>query len=196
MTTEPLKKKCPKGGTPPPAVDRQIHFQWRQELTKLCLTWTWPPTPITFPLLVSTEITNATPSLPCPLHFSWQITNADFSDREAVQWLADAWHKTAACKTLNERLASETPLPLLARPKRGCLSNLRQLRALMMRASMNSSRDPAAYAFRCDQGYHGGGRFRRLWLQWLKVSRASDPSVPDSFYDSPSQNPRFSVMNV
>eukprot|EP00904_Undaria_pinnatifida_P002690 jgi/Undpi1/12421/HiC_scaffold_5.g02093.m1 len=83
-----------------------------------------------------------------PADYLLEITNADFSDREAVQWLADAWHKTAACKTLNERLASETPLPLLARPKRGCLSNLRQLRALMMRASMNSSRDPAAYAFR------------------------------------------------
>ena len=84
-----------------------------------------------------------------PTSLSWrQITNSDFSDRQVVQRLADAWHNTAACKTLNDRLNTPPPPPLVSRSKPRCLSNLWQLRALVARSLMSNSRDPAAYAFR------------------------------------------------
>lgn len=78
-----------------------------------------------------------------------QITNSDFSDAKAVQKLADAWHQTPACKTLSNRLESPHPAPIAAGATTECMSGLRQLRALIARAVMNSVRDPAAYALRC-----------------------------------------------
>ena len=77
-----------------------------------------------------------------------QITNSDFSDSTAVQQLADAWHKTPACKTLSNRLEAPHPAPVAPGAKASFLSGIQQLRALIVRAAMNSIRDPAAYALR------------------------------------------------
>ena len=77
-----------------------------------------------------------------------KITNSDFSDAKVVQQLADAWFETPACLTLTRRLGSRHPAPVPQRPRPGCLSSFRQLRALIARAALNSLRDPAAYALR------------------------------------------------
>lgn len=86
------------------------------------------------------------PPSSCPLPH--KITNSDFSDAKLVQQLADAWFNTAACETLNERLESTYPAPILPGRKPGCLSYFRQLRALIARATLNSIRDPATYSLR------------------------------------------------
>ncbi|CAN0443751.1 unnamed protein product [Pylaiella littoralis] len=83
-----------------------------------------------------------------PADYLLEITNSDFSDAKLVQQLADAWFKTAACETLNERLESTYPAPILPGRKPGCLSYFRQLRALIARATLNSIRDPATYSLR------------------------------------------------
>lgn len=90
--------------------------------------------------------------LPCPSSDTVtlrKITNADFSDRAAVQKLADQWKTSEACKNLITRLDSPSPAAVPPRAKLGCLSNVRQLQALTTRAAINSARDPGAYAFRC-----------------------------------------------
>lgn len=79
-----------------------------------------------------------------------QITNSDFSDAKAVQRLADAWHETPAFETLSNRLETPHSAPLATGAAAGCMSGVRQLRALIWRAAMNSIRDPAAYALRYD----------------------------------------------
>lgn len=86
--------------------------------------------------------------LPTPHLSANRITNSDFSDTKAVQELADSWKETPACRALNARLEAPLPRPLEERSKAGYLAALLQLRALIVRASMNSVRDPAAYALR------------------------------------------------
>ncbi|CAN0222698.1 unnamed protein product, partial [Ectocarpus sp. 12 AP-2014] len=83
-----------------------------------------------------------------PADYLLEITNSDFSDAKAVQRLADAWKDSSACKTLHSRLHGALPPSLEAKPEAGWMSNLRQLRALIARATMSSVRDPAAYALR------------------------------------------------
>lgn len=80
---------------------------------------------------------------------SAQITNADFSNSEAVQRLADSWLETKANKALMAHLDSPPFAALPAQPKLTWTSRLKQLKTLTHRAAMNCSRDPAAYAFRC-----------------------------------------------
>lgn len=81
-----------------------------------------------------------------------KITNSDFSDAKVVQQLADAWFNTPACETLNKRLGSANPAPVVPGIKPGCLSYLRQLRALIARTTLNGIRDPATYALRYRKG--------------------------------------------
>ncbi|CAM9216387.1 unnamed protein product [Ectocarpus sp. 12 AP-2014] len=81
-----------------------------------------------------------------PADYLLEITNADFSDTEAVQELADSWKETPGCRALNARLEAPLAPPLEEGSKAGYLAALLQLRALIVRASMNSVRDPAAYA--------------------------------------------------
>ncbi|CBJ33450.1 conserved unknown protein [Ectocarpus siliculosus] len=83
-----------------------------------------------------------------PADYLLEITNADFSDTEAVQELADSWKETPGCRALNARLEAPLPPPLEEGSKAGYLAALLQLRTLIVRASMNSVRDPAAYALR------------------------------------------------
>ncbi|CAN0051592.1 unnamed protein product, partial [Ectocarpus sp. 12 AP-2014] len=83
-----------------------------------------------------------------PADYLLEITNADFSDTEAVQELADSWKETPGCRALNARLEAPLAPPLEEGSKAGYLAALLQLRALIVRASMNSVRDPAAYALR------------------------------------------------
>lgn len=76
------------------------------------------------------------------------MTNADFSDGEAVQCLLDAWHETLAWRELEASLASTAPPPLPSQPKPRGLTVGRQVKTLVARAATNNSRDPAAYPFR------------------------------------------------
>lgn len=85
----------------------------------------------------------STPSASLP-----KITNADFSDRDAVQRLADAWDKSDACKRLNDRLNSESPKAVPSRQSASWVAGLTQLKVLIVRATINSIRDPGVYAFR------------------------------------------------
>lgn len=79
---------------------------------------------------------------------SAQVTNADFSDRDAVQRLADSWLQTNANRELMARLDTPHLKSLPANPKDSWTASFRQLGALIKRAAMNNARDPAAYAFR------------------------------------------------
>ncbi|CAN0131811.1 unnamed protein product, partial [Ectocarpus fasciculatus] len=81
-----------------------------------------------------------------PADYLLEITNPDFSDTNAVQQLVDVWKETPACQALNARIEAPLSLPLTEGSKAGCLSAALQLRELVARASMNSVRDPAAYA--------------------------------------------------
>ncbi|CAM9919784.1 unnamed protein product, partial [Ectocarpus fasciculatus] len=81
-----------------------------------------------------------------PADYLLEITNSDFSDKKAVQQLADVWKETPACQALNARVEAPLSPPLIEGPKAGWLSAALQLRELVARASMNSVRDPAAYA--------------------------------------------------
>ncbi|CAN0170684.1 unnamed protein product, partial [Ectocarpus sp. 12 AP-2014] len=83
-----------------------------------------------------------------PADYLLEITNSDFSDTNAVQRLADAWKETPACQVLNARLHAPASPPLAEGSKASWLSAFLQLRALVVRASMNSLRDPAVYALR------------------------------------------------
>ncbi|CAM9952064.1 unnamed protein product, partial [Ectocarpus sp. 4 AP-2014] len=83
-----------------------------------------------------------------PADYLLEITNSDFSDTNAVQRLADAWKETPACQVLDARLHAPASPPLAEGPKASWLSAFLQLRALVVRASMNSLRDPAVYALR------------------------------------------------
>lgn len=77
-----------------------------------------------------------------------QITNADFSNCDAVQRLANAWFKTDSNTDLMAQL-NASPLPALpTQPKRTWLASIKQLNTLIDRAVINSVRDPAAYALR------------------------------------------------
>lgn len=81
---------------------------------------------------------------PCPP----QITNADFSNCDAVQRLANSWLKTAPHKALISQLKA-SPLPALpTKPKLTWVASIKQLTSLIDRAVINSVRDPAAYALR------------------------------------------------
>lgn len=77
-----------------------------------------------------------------------QITNSDFSDKKAVQRLADVWKETPACQALNARIEAPLSPALTEGSKASWFSAALQLRELVARASMNSVRDPAAYALR------------------------------------------------
>ncbi|CAB1099471.1 ABC [Ectocarpus sp. CCAP 1310/34] len=81
-----------------------------------------------------------------PADYLLEITNSDFSDTNAVQRLADAWKETPACQVLDARLHAPASPPLAEGSKASWLSALLQLRALVVRAWMNSLRDPAVYA--------------------------------------------------
>ncbi|CAN0437423.1 unnamed protein product, partial [Ectocarpus sp. 12 AP-2014] len=81
-----------------------------------------------------------------PADYLLEITNSDFSDTNAVQRLADAWKETPACQVLDTRLHAPSSPPLAKGSKASWLSAFLQLRALVVRASMNSVRDPAVYA--------------------------------------------------
>ncbi|CAN0345524.1 unnamed protein product [Ectocarpus sp. 12 AP-2014] len=81
-----------------------------------------------------------------PADYLLEITNSDFSDKKAVQRLADVWKETPACRALNARIEAPLSAPLTEGSKAGWFSAALQLRELVARASMNSVRDPAAYA--------------------------------------------------
>ncbi|CAM9811429.1 unnamed protein product, partial [Ectocarpus fasciculatus] len=83
-----------------------------------------------------------------PADYLLEITNSDFSDKKAVQRLTEAWKETPACQALNARLLAPLSPPLAEGAKAGWPSAFLQLRALVVRASMNSVRDPAVYALR------------------------------------------------
>ncbi|CAN0120957.1 unnamed protein product [Ectocarpus sp. 6 AP-2014] len=81
-----------------------------------------------------------------PADYLLEITNSDFSDKKAVQRLADVWKETPACRALNARIEAPLSPPLTEGSKANWFSAALQLRELVARASMNSVRDPAAYA--------------------------------------------------
>ncbi|CAM9446521.1 unnamed protein product [Ectocarpus sp. 4 AP-2014] len=81
-----------------------------------------------------------------PADYLLEITNSDFSDKKAVQRLADVWKETPACRALDARIEAPLSPPLTEGSKAGWFSAALQLRELVARASMNSVRDPAAYA--------------------------------------------------